>query len=462
MSENKNHKPPLFTAVSAKAWKQQIQYELMGADYNEKMVRKTPGGIKVKPFYTSADLSQPPLFTNKTADAFHITFEIYANQAQMSNKKALWCIEKGCSEIIFLVQESVLEPVELLQGIPEDTSVLIILKQPTEIQINLFTIYLNNKKCLKWNCVIDPLSHFFESGNWWQNEKTDLKWLVLLFKNLENPILYIDARRFQAAGATNEHQLAYALSHLTEYLLLLSDATLLYKIKKVFISLHVGQQYLLEISKLRAFDKLWKSINKTFNLNLEYGLLSQPGLIDKTLFSSNTNLIRNSSALMASVLGGASSLVCTPYDTIFKKSHAYSDRLSINQALIIKHECGLDKLIDPISGSYAVEKLSIEIAEKALAYFKNIEAQGGLILALKNNSIQKNISLQFESQLAQYKSNEKELIGANILPDIETLSLEKFPFIRIEKRKTTIAPLISKRFSMDWEIEAQKSVYENK
>jgi methylmalonyl-CoA mutase len=165
---------------------------------------------------------------------------------------------------------------------------------------------------------------------------------------------------------------------------------------------------------------------------------------------------------MACVLGGASSLVCTPYDTIFKKSHAYSDRLSINQALIIKHECGLDKLIDPISGSYAVEKLSIEIAEKGLAYFKNIEAQGGLILALKNNIIQKNISLQFESQLAQYKSNEKELIGANILPDIETLSLEKFPFIRIEKRKTTIAPLISKRFSMDWEIEAQKSVYENK
>jgi len=462
MSENKSHKLPVFTAVSAKAWKQQIQYELMGADYNEKMVRETLDGIKIKPFYTSEDITQPPLFTNKAADAFHITFEIYANQAQMSNKKALWCIEKGCSEIIFLVQESVLEPAELLQGIPEETSVLIILKQPTEIQINLFTTYLTHKKYLNWNCSIDPVSHFFESGNWWQNEQTDLKWVELLVKNTENPILFVDARRFQAAGANTGHQLAYALSHITEYLLMLSEVTLLHKIKKVLVGVHVGQDYLLEISKLRAFDKLWKSVNKTFNLNLEYGLLSQPGLIDKTLFSSNTNLVRNSTALMASVLGGASSLVCTPYDTIFKKSHLYSDRLSINQALIIKHECGLEKLKDPISGSYTIEKLSLEIAEKSLAYFKNIEAQGGLILALKNNIIQKNISLQFESELAKYKSSEKELIGANTLPDIEEILLEKFPFIRIEKRKTIIAPLISKRFSMDWEIAAQKSVYENK
>ena len=91
----------IFSPVSGKAWKQRIQYELDGADYNEQMLRESSDGIKTKPFYTREDL--PENFSPNTQEnqPFHIGIEVFvALEALRENKtvrEPRLCRSQGCS-----------------------------------------------------------------------------------------------------------------------------------------------------------------------------------------------------------------------------------------------------------------------------------------------------------------------------------------------------------------------------
>ncbi|MDC0107994.1 methylmalonyl-CoA mutase family protein, partial [Flavobacteriaceae bacterium] len=317
---------------------------------------------------------------------------------------------------------------------------------------------------LKKSCRIqlDPISQFFTTGNWWSNQQEDLDLVCQLAALNQNPRIVIDSRGFESAGASISQQLAYALAHAHEYILLLSEKKLLDRIQTFeFIFNTRSSDFFMEISKLRAFEILWNNLKKLYQFNTPFELSTQPSKIDQTLFQNNHNLIRNTSSLMAGILGNCQHLYGLAFDHIHKKNHPYSDRLSINQMLILKHECGLSGTKDPVIGSFAIAHIAFEIAEKALSIFKSTEANGGLIAGLKNNSIQKAIHLQFEKQMELYRSGKRSLLGANLLFELEELTFEKYPFLRIDKRKTLITPLIPKRYATYFEQKALKDLDAN-
>lgn len=446
-----------FQNISPKAWKQQIQYELSGEDYNEKLIYETPDGIKIKPFYTSEDISNQPALDTQKKVSSDVCFEIYANQAKISNEKAHWCINKGCDKILFQVQEPQLDPRVLLKDIPSHISIDIQLKKPTLKQITEFSDYLKDKNCSLWHCSVDPVSHFYETGNWWENQVLDFDKLSQMLLSSSKHTLIIDARRFYEAGASMAQQLAFSLSHFTEIALFISKNQAWKHIKSVHFCLKTGNNFIQEISKLRAFHLLWESLVSSFDTTLNYSFSTQGGLLEKTLFDNKNNLIRNNTALLAAALGGSKYLICTPYDSIHKKANETSDRLAINQALIIKNESRITSLNDPISGSYTIEKIASEMASKALDIYKKTEAAGGLIEVLKKNIVQNKIKEQFERQSLEYDQNKKKLMGSNIQLAFENFNIEKYPFIRSNKIKTVINPIIPRRFSMKWEQELLKT-----
>ncbi|MDP4718643.1 MAG: methylmalonyl-CoA mutase family protein [Flavobacteriaceae bacterium] len=452
----------IFSPVSGKAWKQRIQYELDGADYNEQMLRESSDGIKTKPFYTREDL--PENFSPNTQEnqPFHIGIEVFCNNSKMSFEKALWSFEKGCDQVKFLVQENIEHPLDLANHIPENKSLIFELQKANSKQLNSFIGHLNTD--LKKSCRIqlDPISQFFTTGNWWSNQQEDLDLVCQLAALNQNPRIVIDSRGFESAGASISQQLAYALAHAHEYILLLSEKKLLDRIQTFeFIFNTRSSDFFMEISKLRAFEILWNNLKKLYQFNTPFELSTQPSKIDQTLFQNNHNLIRNTSSLMAGILGNCQHLYGLAFDHIHKKNHPYSDRLSINQMLILKHECGLSGTKDPVIGSFAIAHIAFEIAEKALSIFKSTEANGGLIAGLKNNSIQKAIHLQFEKQMELYRSGKRSLLGANLLFELEELTFEKYPFLRIDKRKTLITPLIPKRYATYFEQKALKDLDAN-
>ncbi|MGM0392519.1 MAG: methylmalonyl-CoA mutase, partial [Bacteroidota bacterium] len=92
-----------FEEVSAKEWKQKIQFELKGADYNEKLVYKSRDGINVKPFYNSEDISETPKAISPKN--WEICEKIYVASEEKSNQKAQDALKKG-AESLWLILPS--------------------------------------------------------------------------------------------------------------------------------------------------------------------------------------------------------------------------------------------------------------------------------------------------------------------------------------------------------------------
>ena len=116
----------------------------------------------------------------------------------------------------------------------------------------------------------------------------------------------------------------------------------------------------------------------------------------------------------------------------------------------MKHESYFDKVDNPSDGSYYIENLTKQLAEKALALFKDIEANGGFLKQLGDGTIQRKIRESAEKEQQLFDSGKEILLGTNKYPnknDKMGHDLELFPFTKIKERKTLITPILEKRLA---------------
>ena len=132
----------------------------------------------------------------------------------------------------------------------------------------------------------------------------------------------------------------------------------------------VGNRYFLEIAKVRAFKLLWANIMKAYQIED-----SMPGIEIHTGLSTqgedrNTNMIRSSSQAMSAVLGGCDRLLVYPADQVNGTPDSFTRRVARNLQHILKMESHLDWVIDPAAGSYYLEQLTVQLAERAWRAFQ--------------------------------------------------------------------------------------------
>ena len=109
-----------FESVSSKQWKQQIQYELKGADYNETLVWESPEGIKVKPFYHNDEVEETDskFSINSPEKAFEILQNIFVHDVKKSNERALDTLNRGAESIRFTIENETISIENLMQNLP--------------------------------------------------------------------------------------------------------------------------------------------------------------------------------------------------------------------------------------------------------------------------------------------------------------------------------------------------------
>jgi len=115
---------------------------------------------------------------------------------------------------------------------------------------------------------------------------------------------------------------------------------------------------------------------------------------------------------------------------------------------------------NPADGTYYIEAITKQLAEKALILFKGIEEQGGFLKQLKEGTIQRKIKESASKEQAQFENQEKILLGTNKHPNPKDRmkdDLELYPFVKIKPRKTLISPIIKRRLSEDIEQERLKT-----
>ncbi len=125
------------------------------------------------------------------------------------------------------------------------------------------------------------------------------------------------------------------------------------------------------------------------------------------------NLIRTTFQALSAVLGGCQSLAVCSYDEAFALPTEESVRLSLRTQQIIAYESGVTDTVDPLGGSYSVEKLTDEIEKLASEYIAKIDLMGGAVAAIEKGYIQQEIQESSFRYQREVESGKKVLVGLN-------------------------------------------------
>lgn len=445
MSTNK----PLFSdfeTISSKQWKQQIQYELKGADYNETLVWESPEGIKVKPFYHNDEVeeSNTNFSINSSKESFKILQNIFVHDVKKSNERAINTLNRGAESIRFTIENETISIESLMQNLPLEKTTYYFYLPFLSID---FVSKLNDfsaKNKAKFIIQIDPIGQLCKDGNWFENLENDFEKLNTISK-FQIPTININAGIYQNAGANIVQQLAYTLAHANEYFNRIPAIN-----QPITIEVSIGTNYFFEIAKLRALRLLFSTLAKEYNHNFDCHIIATPTKRNKTIYDYNVNMLRTTTECMSAILGGANAIANLPYDALYHKDNEFGDRISRNQLLVLKHESYFDKVSNPADGAYYIENLTQQLAEKALELFKDIEKNAGLITQLIEGNIQKKIQESAAKEQELFDSGKEVLLGTNKYPnknDKMKNDLELYPFVKQNPRKTLIVPIIEKRLA---------------
>ena len=433
-----------FEAVSSKQWKQQIQYELKGADYNETLVWESPEGIKVKPFYHN-DETEVNLDAIIPSKPFAIVQNIFVHDVKKSNARALETLQRGAESVRFTLENDAVSIEELMQNLPlENVNYyfhLPFLSVEFSNKINDFA----SKNKANFFIQNDLIGQLAKDGNWFENLEKDFEKLNTIASKTIVPFLTISSGIYQNAGANIVQQLAYTLAQANEYFNRIPAIN-----QPITIEVAVGTNYFFEIAKLRALRLLFNTLASEYNHNFDCHIIATPTKRNKTLYDYNVNMLRTTTECMSAILGGADAVANLAYDAIYHKDNEFGDRISRNQLLVLKHESYFDKVNNPADGAYYIETLTEQLAEKALELFKDIEKNGGLISQLIDGTIQRKINENAQKEQELFDSGKEVLLGTNKYPnknDQMKNDLELYPFVKQNARKTLITPIIEKRLA---------------
>lgn len=443
-----------FEPISAKQWKQKIQADLKGADYNETLIWESLEGIKVKPFYTKEDIQDNTDVELPADHAWNIGQVIYAGNATMANEKALDVLKRGANSLVFKLPDETIDWSILLKDIALERTPIHLSFHVLEKGVfeNLKT-FLGQKACEIY-LHLDLIGNLARQGNWFNSLEKDHEVLEQVVKLMDdNPrvnCIAIDTSLYQNAGANIVQQLAYGLAHANEYLNHFDQNAQEAKEKQLVFKVAVGPNYFFEIAKIKALRWLWKTLASKYALTKDCHILAIPSKRNKTLYDYNVNMLRTASECMAAVLGGANTVCNLPYDALYHKDNEFGDRIARNQLLLLKEESYFDEAIKASEGAYYIESLTHQLAQKALTLFKQIEESGGFLNALKKGIIQKKIKQVASKEQALFDEGQLVLLGTNTYQNPQDKmkdNLELYPFLKQDKRKTLLEPILEKRWA---------------
>ncbi|MDI5949142.1 methylmalonyl-CoA mutase subunit beta [Flavobacterium yafengii] len=435
-----------FNPISSKQWKQKIQFELNGADYNETLVWNSPEDIQVKPFYHKDEFSKVFSVTTKATN-FRICQNIFVYDIDKSIERALDSLSRGAESLRFTIENESIDVTNLLEILPLEKvtvyfhlgfiSIDFVKKIDAFAKKNNTTIF----------CNLDPIGQLAKDGNWFTTkEKSNFDTLNLLSTSATSvSLISINTSLYQNAGANMVQQIAYSLGHANEYFNRIEVIN-----KPIVFEVAVGTNYFFEIAKLRALRLLFNLVAKEYNHNLDCNIIVSPTKRNKTLYDYNVNMLRTTTECMSAIIGGADAIANLPYDALYHKDNEFGDRIARNQLLILKNESYFDKVNNPADGSYYIENLTNQLAEKSLALFKDMEANGGFLKQLNDGIIKRKIQESADTTQALFDNGKEILLGTNKHPNKQDKmkhDLELFPFVKVKPRKTLITPIIEKRLA---------------
>ncbi len=458
MSNTKEKLFSEFQAPTKQEWLDKIGVDLKGADFQKRLVWKTPEGFSVQPFYQRDDVeklstpySMPGEFpfvrgNKKNDNTWYIRQEIEAEDAKAANAKALDILNKGIDSLSFTIPGDKVSA-EFVEALLKD--------------IYCDCVELNFNTCKRHSAELaEILVAYFEKKGY-DKEKIigSIDWdpmdkilqgkpvdhimnvmstyavpLVNTLKDYPNfRCITVNAVNLSNKGAYCMQELGYALAWGNEYMQQLTDAGIdaTLAAKKIKFNMGISENYFMEIAKFRAGRMLWAEIVKQYEPKCDCACQMIVNAItteyNMTIFDAHVNLLRSQTETMSAALAGVHSIVVTPFDAAYEKPDDFSERIARNQQLLLKEECHFNTVVDPSAGSYYIETLTESLAKEAWKEFLAVEEKGGFLEAIKSGAVQEDIDATNAKRHTLAAQRREFILGTNQFPNFNEKSEGKRP-----------------------------------
>ncbi len=245
---------------------------------------------------------------------------------------------------------------------------------------------------------------------------------IIEFTSREMPkfnSISISGYHMQEAGADNVLELAYTLADGMEYVraALSKGLDIDEFAPRLSFFFAIGTDFFMEIAKLRAARTLWSKIMKDFGAKKEKSLIlrthCQTSGVSLTEKDPYNNIVRTSYEALSAILGGTQSLHTNSFDEAIALPTDESARIARNTQLILQNETGVTKTVDPLAGSFFIEKLTDEISKKSWDLIEEIESLGGMTKAVKAGIPKLKIEESATKKQAKVDSGDRVVVGVN-------------------------------------------------
>lgn len=456
------------TKASLEQWRQLASKELKGAD-PDSLNWQTLEGIEVKPLYTETDVQDLPHlgslpgiepFTRGPRATMYAgrpwTIRQYAgfSTAEESNafyRKALAAGQQGVSVAFDLAThrgydsdhprvegdvgkagvaiDSVEDMKILFDGIPLDKVSVSMTMNGAVIPILANFIVTgeeqgHSRAVLSGTIQNDILKEFMVRNTYIYPPEPSMRIIadIIEYTSKEMPkfnSISISGYHMQEAGANLVQELAYTLADGREYVRAALKAGMNVDdfAGRLSFFFAIGMNFFMEVAKLRAARLLWTRIMKEFEPKKAGSLMlrthCQTSGVSLQEQDPYNNVVRTAYEAMAAALGGTQSLHTNALDEAIALPTEFSARIARNTQLILQEETGITHVVDPLAGSYYVESLTAELADKAWALIEEVEAMGGMTKAVASGMPKLRIEETAARRQAQIDRGEDVIVGVN-------------------------------------------------
>jgi methylmalonyl-CoA mutase len=483
-----------FPAVTYDGWKKVVEEkELKGAPFEKKMVSKTPDGVDIQPLYVAenwpwaGDPSGFPGFfpytrgTQAIARArggWDIRQEFREADPKAANHEIVHDLSRGVTSAILrldaaaragqgpdaaqageggvLIHDAA-AMAEALVGV-DFAKVPVALEAgaaflPAAMALSGLWLKAGVAETAKGGFGADPLAVLAATGSLPYSVENALAQLGALaaFTVKTHPqvrAVGVDTSAYHDAGASEEHDLGIALATAVAYLQAMEAAGLSIDqaCGQIAFTLSAGCEEYRQIAKLRAARKLWAAVAKACGASDAAACMNLRSKSAERMFTRTdpwVNMLRATVSTFAGAVGGADVVTCLPFDTAIGLPDSMGRRIARNAQIILMEESNLYRVLDPAGGTWSMETLTTQVADKAWAFFREIEAKGGILAALQSGFIQETIAATMAQRDKDIAKRKVPLTGVSEFPNILEKVVER-PAPDVSKVKAAASARVAK------------------
>lgn len=416
----------------------------------EKLTRTTLDGLAVAPLgtpATAADVADPGLpgvapYTRGTSasraeDGWDVRAHLADPDARRSAEDALTDLENGATSLWLAVGCGGIAPGDLrtvLERVYLDLAP-VVLDAPHDQRAAADALAaIIDERAISpapgTSLGVDPVGARLRGAE--SDLEADVAFAAELAGRLGTLALTVDATALHDLGASDAQELGYSLAVGTAYLRVLTGAGLSVADAAALMEFRYAAtvEQFPTIAKFRAARRLWARVLELSGApeapgQVQHAVTSRPMA---TTYDPWVNMLRGTVAAFAAGVGGATSVSVLPFDLRLGLPDALARRNARNTSSLLIHEAHLAKVVDPAGGSYAVERLTEDLAGAAWAEFQRIEAEGGLPGALDaEDGLRARVARVAEERARQIALRRRPVTGVSEFPQLHEDLPERRP-----------------------------------